>query len=231
VTCDNAALLAREVIKKITEALGLLTQRQFHKGKQIMTRIEAIAPEKATGKAKNLLDAVSAKLGMVPNIARTMANAPAVLEGYLGFSGALAKGTLSAKVREQIALTVAQRNRCDYCLAAHSTVGKMVGLTEEQILDSRHGKAIDSKTDAVLRLAGLLVDNQGRISDRELEEARAAGLNDATIAEIVATVALNIFTNYFNHVADPEIDFPKAAPLILETEACNVGEACCPSHK
>ena len=196
-----------------------------------MTRIQAIAPDNATGKAKELLDAVNAKLGMVPNIARTMANAPSVLEGYLGFSGALAKGTLSAKVREQIALTVAQRNSCDYCLAAHSTVGKMVGLTEEQILDSRHGKAIDSKTDAVLRLAGLLVDNRGRVSDRELEEARTAGFNDATIAEIVATVALNIFTNYFNHVADPAIDFPKAAPLSIEAEACNVGEACCSSHE
>jgi alkylhydroperoxidase family enzyme len=122
-------------------------------------------------------------------------------------------------------------NSCDYRLAAHSTIGKMVGLTEEQILDSRHGKAIDSKTDAVLRLAGLLVDNRGQVSDRELEEARTAGLNDATIAEIVATVALNIFTNYFNHVADPEIDFPKAAPLSLEAEACNVVEACCSSHK
>lgn len=195
-----------------------------------MTRLQAIAPDKASGKAKELLDAVNSKLGMVPNIARTLANAPAALEGYLGFSGALAKGTLSAKVREQIALAVAQRNRCDYCLAAHSTVGKMVGLTEEQIRDSRYGKAIDSKTDAVLRLAALLVDNRGRISDRELEEARAAGLNDATIAEIVANVALNIFTNYFNHVADPEIDFPKATPLSLETEASNVGEACCSSN-
>ena len=196
-----------------------------------MTRIQAIAPDNASGKSKELLDAVNAKFGMVPNIARTMAIAPSVLEGYLELSGALAMGTLSAKVREQIALTVAQCNGCDYCLAAHSAVGKMVGLTEEQILDSRHGKANDSKTDAVLRLVGLLVDNRGRVTDRELEEARTAGLNDATIAEIVATVALNIFTNYFNHVADPEIDFPKAAPLSLGTEACNVGEACCSSHK
>lgn len=195
-----------------------------------MTRIQAIAPDTATGKAKELLDAVKAKLGMVPNMASTMANAPAVLEGYLGLSGALAKGTLSAKVREQIALTVAQRNSCDYCLAAHSTIGKMVGLTEEQILDSRHGKAIDSKADAILRLAGLLVDNRGQVTDRELEEARTAGLNDATIAEVVASVALNIFTNYFNHVADTEIDFPKAAPLDLKSEACDVGETCSTTH-
>lgn len=194
-----------------------------------MARIQAIVPENATGKAKELLDTVHSKLGMVPNIARTMAIAPAVLEGYLGLSGALAKGTLTGKLREQIALTVAQRNSCDYCLAAHSTVGRTVGLTEEQVLDSRHGRAIDSRTDAVLRLAGLLVDNRGRVSDGELDQARAAGLNDATIAEIVATVALNIFTNYFNHVADPEIDFPKASPLHKETETDHIGESCCSS--
>ncbi len=191
-----------------------------------MTRIKAIAPANATGKAKELLDAVQAKLGMVPNMASTMANAPVVLEGYLGLSGALAKGTLSAKVREQIALTVAERNHCGYCLAAHSTIGKMVGLTAEQMLDSRQGKAIDSKTDAVLRLAGSLVDHRGQASDGELEEARAAGLNDAMIAEIVANVALNIFTNYFNHVADPEIDFPIAAPLEVALEGCTAGSTC-----
>lgn len=195
-----------------------------------MTRIQAIAPDQATGKAKELLDAVNAKLGMVPNLARTMANAPAVLEGYLGLSGALAKGTLSGKVREQIALTVAQRNTCDYCLAAHSTIGKMVGLTEEQILDSRHGKSIDSKTDVLLRFAGRLVDNRGVVSDSELDEVRTAGHSDAAIAETVATVALNIFTNYFNHVAAPEIDFPKAAPLSIEQVGCGTENHACTTH-
>jgi uncharacterized peroxidase-related enzyme len=205
-------------------------QRQIKKGTKIMTRIQAIAPDQATGKAKELLDAVNAKLGMVPNIARTMANAPAVLEGYLGLSGALAKGTLSAKVREQIALTVAQRNTCDYCLAAHSTIGKMVGLTEEQILDSRHGKAIDSKTDVLLRFAGRLVDNRGVVSDSEFDEVRTAGHSDAVIAETVATVALNIFTNYFNHVTAPEIDFPKAVPLSIEPEGCVTENHACSTH-
>ncbi len=184
-----------------------------------MTRLQAIEPGNATGKAKELLDAVHAKLGMVPNMTRAMANAPAVLDAYLGFSGALSKGTLPAKLREQIALAISERNGCNYCLSAHSTIGKMVGLSQEQILDSRRGTAIDSKTDAVLRFAVQLVDNQGRINDQDVATLRRVGCDDASIAEIVAHVALNIFTNYFNNVAEPVIDFPNAAPLSQPSSA------------
>ncbi len=185
-----------------------------------MSRIHQIAPDSATGKAKELLDAVHGKLGLVPNITRAMANSPAVLEGYLGLSGALGKGSLSAKNREQIALAVGQANQCDYCLAAHSAIGKMVGLTPDQILDSRRGTAIDPKADAVIRFARKLVDERGRVSDADVAEVRAAGLNDGGIAEVVTNVALNIFTNYFNHVAETDIDFPKVEPIVDHHEVC-----------
>ncbi len=101
-----------------------------------MQRLPAISPERAAGRAKELLDGVQAKLGMVPNLMRTMANSPAVLEAYLNFKGALAMGSLPATLREQIALTVAEVNGCDYCLAARATTGKMVGLNHQDILDS-----------------------------------------------------------------------------------------------
>ena len=185
-----------------------------------MSRIHQIVPDSATGKAKELLDAVKGKLGLVPNITRAMANSPSVLEGYLGLSGALGKGSLSAKNREQIALAVGQANHCDYCLAAHSAIGKMVGLTPDQILDSRRGTAVDPKADAVIRFARKLVDERGRVSDADVAEVRAAGLNDGGIAEVVANVALNIFTNYFNHVAETDIDFPKVEPIVDHHEVC-----------
>ena len=185
-----------------------------------MSRIHQIAPDSATGKAKELLDAVKGKLGLVPNITRAMANSPAALEGYLGLSGALGKGSLSAKNREQIALAVGQANQCDYCLAGHSAIGKMVGLTSDQILDSRRGTAIDPKSDAVIRFARKLVDERGRVSDADVAEVRAAGLDDGGIAEVVANVALNIFTNYFNHVAETDIDFPKVEPIVDHHEFC-----------
>ena len=176
-----------------------------------MPRLEAIDPKTANGKAKELLDGVQAKLGATPNLFRTMANAPAVLEGYLDFSGALAKGSLSAKLREQIALTVAQTNSCDYCLSAHSAVGKMVGLSEQELLDSRQGQSPDNRTDAALRFARKVVSERGWVSNEDVAKLRQAGFDGGEIAEIVANVAINLFTNYFNHIAGTEVDFPKVS--------------------
>ncbi|WP_425619104.1 carboxymuconolactone decarboxylase family protein [Anatilimnocola sp. NA78] len=191
-----------------------------------MSRIHQIVPESATGKAKELLDAVKGKLGLVPNMTRAMANAPAVLEGYLSLSGALGKGSLSAKDRERIALAVGQANGCEYCLAAHSTIGKMVGLTADQILDSRRGTSVESKSAAIVQFARQVLDKQGRLSDADLADARIAGLDDAAIAEVVGNVALNIFTNYFNHVAATDIDFPKAEPIVDHHEVCATIPGC-----
>jgi uncharacterized peroxidase-related enzyme len=192
-----------------------------------MSRIQTVNPAQASGKAKELLDAVKAKLGMTPNLMRVMANSPAVLDAYLKFSGALGGGDLSAKTREQIALAVAQANSCDYCLSAHSAIGKMVGLTTDQILESRRGESSDPKTSAVIRFANQLVDARGLVSNADLDAARGAGLDDGAIAEIVANVALNIFTNYFNHVAETEIDFPRVEAIDNATKTCDAHQACC----
>lgn len=178
-----------------------------------MARLNPVNPETATGKAKELLDEAQKKLGGVPNLLKTFANSPAVLEAYLGFSGALAHGKLRAKVREQIALTVGQANDCDYCLSAHSAFARSAGLNDAQIEAARRGTSDDGKTQAALRFASDIVDKQGFVTDDDLAAVRDAGYGDGEIAEIVAAVALNIFTNYFNHVADTEVDFPKVAPL------------------
>ena len=187
--------------------------KDLNEEEKIMSRIHQVDPQSATGKAKELLEAVQGKLGLVPNMTRAMANSPAVLDGYLSLSGSLGKGALSAKSREQIALAVAQTNECEYCLAAHSAIGKMVGLSVDQILDSRRGTSVDPKTDAIIQFARQVVDQRGLVSDAQISQVRAAGLKDGDIAEIVANVALNIFTNYFNHVAETEIDFPRAEAL------------------
>ncbi|MBL8877779.1 MAG: carboxymuconolactone decarboxylase family protein [Phycisphaerales bacterium] len=173
-----------------------------------MTRIQPLDPSAATGHTKELLDAVKAKLGVVPNMMRTMAHAPAVLESYLGFSGALGKGVLSLKTREAIALAIGQANRCQYCVSAHTLLGTKAGLNEAAVAAARSGESDDAKTAATLRLALAINNRQGHIHDSELSAARAAGLSDAEIMETVAVVSLNVFTNYVNHVADPQIDFP-----------------------
>ena len=174
-----------------------------------MTRIKALEPVEASPKARELLAAVKAKIGMTPNMMKTMAQSAAVLEGYLGLSGALAAGVLSPRLREQIALAVGQTNGCQYCLSAHSAIGKMVGLEMEEIAASRRATSRDEKTAAALRFVQEVVAHKGLIDDGALRAVRTAGYSDAEIVEIVANVALNIFTNYFNHVAGTEVDFPK----------------------
>ena len=113
----------------------------------------------------------------------------------------------------QLALTVSEANGCEYCLAAHSAVGKMFGLTGDQIHDARHGTSIDPRTDALLRFARKVNETRGKISDDDLVEVREAGFDDGAIAEVIAEVALNVLTNYFNNVAETTVDFPAAAPL------------------
>ena len=177
------------------------------------TRLTALDPTQATGKAKKLLDGVQATLGLTPNMMRTMAQSPAVLEGYLGLSGALGHGTLTAKVREQIALAVGEANHCQYCVSAHTAIGQMVGLNAGDILASRQAHGGDAKTTAALTFARLLVQNRGEVTDAEISAVRAAGYTEGEVGEIVANVALNLFTNYFNHVAGTEVDFPKVELL------------------
>jgi uncharacterized peroxidase-related enzyme len=174
-----------------------------------MSGLKAIDPSTATGKAKELLDSVKGKLGLVPNMTRVMATSPAVLESYLSFSGALGGGLLSAQTREKLALLTAQENSCDYCLSAHTAIGKMAGLKDEEIVASRHGNGNDPKTTAALTFAKQVLDAKGQISESELTAVRHAGFNDGEIAEIIAHVALNVFTNYFNIATGVDIDFPK----------------------
>lgn len=174
-----------------------------------MPRLNAIDPAVATGNVKALLDGVQATLGMTPNLMRTMANSPAVLEAYLSFNTALARGRLSAKLREQIALAVAQANGCEYCLSAHTAIGKKVGLPEGDLLTSRQWVSSDPKANAALEFARAVLTHRGQVSDDDVSRVRQAGIGDAEITEIVANVALNVLTNYFNLVAGTSVDFPQ----------------------
>jgi uncharacterized peroxidase-related enzyme len=187
-------------------------------------RLPLIDPARASGQQKELLDAVRAKMGLVPNMTRALANSPAALRGYLDFSGALAGTSLSARQREQLALAVAEVNACGYCLSAHALIGGKLGLKEAQVLDARRGLADDMKTEALLRLAQRIVLERGHVKDADLRAAREAGVTDGELAETVAVVALNLFTNYFNHVADTPVDFPEVKPGVPAAVAS--GSAC-----
>lgn len=180
-----------------------------------MTRIATPASiDTAPEAARPLLQAVSRQIGSVPNLFRMVANSPAALEGYLGMSGALAKGRLPAPTRERIALAVAQINACGYCLAAHSYLGSHVAkLSDAEIAANREGRSHDAQADAAVRFAARVATQRGHVSDADVAAVRAAGYDDGQIVEIVQHVALNTWTNYINEVARTVIDFPEAQPL------------------
>jgi uncharacterized peroxidase-related enzyme len=168
----------------------------------------------APAPARPLLQAVNQQLGSVPNLFRLAANSPAALDGYLGMSGALAKGSLPAPTRERIALAVAQINDCGYCLAAHSFLGKnLAKLSDAEIAANRRSASLDPKADAAVRFAAQVVRQRGHVADADVQAVRMAGYDDAQIVEIVQHVALNTWTNYLNSVAQTEIDFPVAQAL------------------
>jgi uncharacterized peroxidase-related enzyme len=171
---------------------------------------KADAPEAS----RPLLDAVETTLGSVPNMFRIIGNSPAALEGYLGLSGALAKGKLPAATRERIALAVAQRNDCGYCLAAHTYLGtNLAKLDAAEIAVNRKGFSNDAKADAAVRFAAQIVEHRGGVQADAVKSVRAAGYSDAEIVEIIAHVALNTLTNYVNEVLETEIDFPRVDRL------------------
>ena len=167
----------------------------------------------APAASQPLLEAVKKQLGVVPNLFRLVANSPAALQGYLGLSGALAKGALPAATRERIALAVAEINGCDYCLSAHSYLGKNVAkLDEAEIAANRNGASNDPTADAAVRFAAKVARERGHVSEDDVRALKLAGYDDAQVIEIVLHVALNTWTNYINVVAETEIDFPKVAP-------------------
>jgi len=180
-----------------------------------MSRITTpVSIEASPAAAQPQLEAVKKQLGVVPNLFRLVANSPAALEGYLGMSGALAKGSLPAPTRERIALAVAQINGCNYCLSAHSYLGKnLAKLSDAEIAANRHGGSLDPKADAAVRFATKVVRERGHVSDADVQAVRMAGYDDAQIVEIVQHVALNTWTNYINEVSKTDIDFPVAQAL------------------
>lgn len=174
-----------------------------------MPRIPTLDPATAPANVRAALDAVKAKLGVVPNLMKTMGQAPSVLDGYLAFSGAAGSGALPAKLRAQIALLTAETNGCDYCASAHQALGKMAGLSDDEIGRGYAGDSVDAKARAALAFAKSVLTHRGKVSDGDLAAIKAAGFADGEVLEIVANVVLNILTNYINNVAGTDIDFPR----------------------
>lgn len=163
----------------------------------------------APAAAQPLLEAVKKQLGSVPNLFRLVATSPASLEGFLGLSGALGKGSLPAPTRERIALAVAEINGCNYCLSAHTYLGKnLAKLDDAEITANRSGASNDPIADAAVRFAAKVAHERGHVGEADLATVKLAGYTDAQVLEIILHVVVNTLTNYVNEVFKTDIDFP-----------------------
>ncbi|AVR98448.1 carboxymuconolactone decarboxylase family protein [Pseudoduganella armeniaca] len=173
-----------------------------------MSRIELLSRDSTHGDARQLLEQVHAAFGATPNMFRAVANSPAALQSMWGAFGALGGGTLGAKLGEQIAVAVADINDCDYCLAAHTALGRKAGATAAEMSAAQAGESADPKTAAALAFATKVVRQRARIDADDVAALRTAGFDDGAIMEIMAHVALNLFTNYVNVAFAIPVDFP-----------------------
>lgn len=174
-----------------------------------MSRINTVTKDTANTEQLALFAAIQAKLGVVPNFLKILANSPAALRAFLGLHGIAYEGSLDAKTRERIALTVAQQNACEYCVSAHTAIGRKAGLDNSEIEANRSGSSKDAKAAIAVKFARSLLENMGEITSAELTEVRHAGYDDAEIVEIITHVAMNVFTNMIGKASQVDIDFPK----------------------
>ncbi|MBX7145557.1 MAG: carboxymuconolactone decarboxylase family protein [Oligoflexia bacterium] len=170
-----------------------------------MSRIKPI--EDAKGKSAELLAMVQKKMGRQPNMMRTLAHSPAALELYLQMSNVLGGSSLNVQDRERLALLAAKKGQCEYCDRAHTAIATMVKVPADEIGAARDGHSVDATADALLKFSAAVIEKRGHISDADFKSAKAAGLSDAQLLDAIAVTCFNLFTNYINHVAQPEIDF------------------------
>ena len=174
-----------------------------------MARINLVTNESANAEQKALLDAIQSQLGMVPNFLKVFANSPEALKAFLGLHGIANAGSLEPQTRERIALALAQQNSCEYCLSAHSAIGRKAGLTNAEIEANRAGTSQDAKAAVAVKFARSLVEHTGEVTTTELLEMRNAGYSEADIVEVITHVGMNILTNILGKAGRVDIDFPK----------------------
>lgn len=178
-----------------------------------MSRVKPISVEEAQGEVKELYQNLAKKMGKVFNIFLNMGNSAATLKGFLSLSEAANQTSIPPKLREEISLVVGQTNHCQYCLSAHTTLARELGINDQDILKARHGESQDSKHQAILKFAKTVVENRGHVSNQDIASLKAAGVTDTELVEIILLININMFTNYFNLITDPKVDFPIAPEI------------------
>ncbi|KAB2684371.1 carboxymuconolactone decarboxylase family protein [Brucella tritici] len=173
-----------------------------------MAQVELVNPATAGSKVKPTLDQINGAFGVVPNMFKAVANSPAALASMWGSFGALGSGTLGARLGEELAVAIANVNSCEYCLAAHTALGRKAGASSDDMAAAQVGKSTDPKTQAALTFALKVVRDRAAVTSSDVDALKEVGFDDEAIVEIIAHVALNLFTNYVNVALGVPVDFP-----------------------
>jgi uncharacterized peroxidase-related enzyme len=174
-----------------------------------MSRINVIEKNTANPEQLALLNAIQSQLGSIPNFLKVFANSPVALRSFLGLHEVANSGDLDAPTRERIALALAQQNGCEYCVSAHTAIGRKTGLSGQEIQNARAGTSEDIKAAAIVRFANALMEKRGEVSTAEILTLRHVGVSDAELVEIITHVGMNFLTNVLGKASQVEIDFPK----------------------
>jgi uncharacterized peroxidase-related enzyme len=177
-----------------------------------MAHINLVDPASSSAAVKPMLDKINGAFGVVPNMFKAVANSPTALASMWGSFAALSVGKLGARLGEEIAVAIANVNRCEYCLAAHTALGRKAGASAEEMAAAQIGKSSDPRTHAALTFALKVVRDRAAVTEADVAAVKAAGFDDEAVVEIIAHVALNLFTNYVNVALNVPVDFP-AVPL------------------
>lgn len=178
-----------------------------------MSRLSIPNLEADVGPSGQVYAQIKKAIGNVPNTFATIAaHGPAALKAVLAADTVLASGSLTRSDREIIKLVISEAAGCDYCVAAHSLLGKLVGVTPEVLRQVRDGQPTgDAQRDALIAFVRKLASTSGTISDGDFAAIKAAGYSDTQLVEISLAFATTAFTNVFNRINDTEIDFPAVA--------------------
>lgn len=157
--------------------------------------------------AKEILEEVKRTYGFVPNVLRELSASPAALQVYVAAQDALAKGSLSPREQQAVQVSVAAHNSCEYCQAAHSWIGRKVGITPEDLAAIRTGtRPQDTEVAAIVEAARALLERRGWLGKEDLRTLESHGVTRAKLYEVIAFIGVKTISNYVNHIAHTPLD-------------------------
>lgn len=178
-----------------------------------MSRIELLPENQASAETQELYGMLKKQMGKVPNVYQVYGHSATALKANLQMDDILSKGILTGAEIEIVALTVSEFNGCEYCIAAHTVVGKMQGMSEAQTVEARKGTYANEKEQSLINFTKAILEKRGKISNEDLQAFRNAGYSNGAVVEVTGQVAKNFFNNYTNHIAETPVDFPEPKPL------------------